>query len=60
MRIKTTDAQYGQILDEWWALPKRNQRQFDQLASSSVKDQNTFDLVKNKNIDAKYIQKIFE
>jgi integrase len=58
--IQSTDATYGQILDEWWDFYQKEIKGSSiSSLSSSVKDfKNAFDLeLKIKNIDAKYIQK---
>lgn len=60
MRIKTTDAQYGQILDEWWDFYQKEIKGSSiSSLSSSVKDfKEVFDLsLKIRNVDAKYIQR---
>lgn len=58
--IQSTDATYGQVLDEWWDFYQKEIKGSSiSSLSSSVKDfKNAFDLeLKIKNIDAKYIQK---
>ena len=60
MCIKTTDAQYGQILDEWWGFYQKEIKGSSiSSLSSSVKDfKEVFDLsLKIRNVDAKYIQR---
>lgn len=60
MRIKTTDAQYGQILDEWWDFYQKEIKGSSiSSLSSSVKDfKEVFDLsLKIRNVDVKYIQR---
>lgn len=60
MRIKATDAEYGQILDEWWTFYQKEIKGSSVSSlSSSVKDfKEVFDLsLKIRNVDAKYIQR---
>lgn len=58
--IQSTDATYGQILDEWWDFYQKEIKGSSiNSLSSSVKDfKNAFDLeLKIRNVDAKYIQR---